>query len=220
MFHKLFLQSLLFRRLLLCIISSGLLTGCVNLTPPTGATSFNTQHETTRAQQLNNITHWTTRGAFSITTPKEAQIANYTWHLTDQTHYTIHIASSLNLYQLHITQSGDHVTLIKDQNKPLIANNPESLMQQALGYSLPISNLYYWIRGLPAPGTQQTTYNQYGHLTQLKQDGWTITFLNYTHQGDVDLPQLIRLNGHHLAIKLVIKQWNLSTPKQSEHHDE
>ena len=212
MFNKPFLQFSSFRRLVLCIICSSLLTGCVNLTPPAGDVSFNTQHKTDRAQQLNNITRWTTRGAFSITTPKDAQIANYTWQLTDRTHYTIQISSSLNVYQLHITQSGDHVTLIKDQNKPLVANNPESLTQQALGYSLPISNLYYWIRGLPAPGTQQSTYNQYGHLTQLKQDGWTISFLNFTHQDDVDLPQLIRLNGHNLAIKLVIKQWSLSAP--------
>ncbi len=216
MFNTLFSCIHRTKVIILCSILSYLLTGCVNVTPPAGATSFNKQHQATRAQRLNNITHWTTRGAFSITTPQEAQIANYTWKLTDQTHYTLHIASSLNLYQLHITQSGNTVTLVKDQKQPLTANNPEALMQQALGYSLPISNLYYWIRGLPAPGTKQTTYNDYGLLTQLEQDGWTITFLNYTHQGNVDLPQLIRLTGHHLAIKLVIKQWELAHPSPKQ----
>ena len=196
--------------LFICLLLTLSLSSCVNLSSPAGATSFTPLHQSQRAQHLSNIKQWSIQGAFSITSPSDHEIANYTWALKDQKHFTIAISSSLNLYHLNINQSGNVVTLIKDQKQPLIADNTETLMQKTLGYALPIDNLYYWIRGLTAPGPQQATYNDYGLLTQLKQNGWNITFLNYTHHQDVDLPQLIRLQGHDLNIKLVIKQWNTS----------
>ena len=186
------------------------LSGCVNLSSPPGATSFTAQQQSKRAQDLTAIKQWSIQGAFSITSPSDQEIANYTWELKDQKHFTIMISSTLNLYQLNITQSGTVVTLVKDQKQPLIADNIETLMQKTLGYALPVDNLYYWIRGLAAPGQHQAVYNDYGLLTQLQQNGWSITFLNYKHHQQVDLPQLIRLQGHDLKVKLVIKHWNTS----------
>ena len=197
-----------------CLFSV-ILSACVSLTAPTPASHYHVQSYNERAQSLNAITCWTASGAFSVTTPKESGIANYVWQLTDQTHFKVDIASTLNVYQLAITREGSSSTLIKNQHQSLVANNPETLMQQSVGYSLPVSNLYYWMRGIAAPGKYQAQYDQYGHITQLSQQGWTITFLNYNHVDTVDLPQLIQLKRKDLSVKLVVKKWDLACQQQS-----
>ena len=192
-----------------------LLSGCVNLTAPKAATDFKPINQTQRAQMLSQIKQWDIQGAFSITSPSQTQIANYSWQLNDQRHFTITLASSLNLYQAVIKRQGTRIELIKNNDQPVSANSVSALMRDNLGFALPISNLYYWIRGLAAPGKKQATYNDVGLLTRLQQDGWTIDFIDYTHVGRLDLPQMIKLSGHNLAVKLVIKRWQLpqTTPE-------
>ena len=81
-------------------------------------------------------------------------------------------------------------------------------MQQQTGTRLPVKNLFYWVRGLPAPGPVQLTHrDSNGHLTELIQSGYKISYSNYTTVNQIDLPGKIQLQGHDVMIKLVIKRW-------------
>ena len=82
-------------------------------------------------------------------------------------------------------------------------------MQQQLGWRLPLSNLFYWMRGLPAPGNYQADFDRYGHLTLLSQMGWQVHYANYVSVGSVDLPQILELTQAELYVKIVIKRWKI-----------
>lgn len=204
-------------RLNLCLallVLTSLLTGCISLQAPKPSTSFQAQTSAERNLALKQIQCWTLRGALSISSAQGSQIAHYTWSQKNQSQWRIKLASSLNVYQVQLQRQGNHYTLISDPQHSLHASSPEALMQQTLGYSLPVAPLGYWIRGLAAPGNHQAQWDEYGHLKQLKQQGWTVSFLNYAHQGKVDLPHLIQLQHQkqQIRLKLVIKQWDLNCP--------
>ena len=84
-------------------------------------------------------------------------------------------------------------------------------MQQVLGWQLPVTNLYFWVRGLPAPNSSaSTTFDPYHHLIELEQQGWQIQYERYTAIQGIDLPSKLRLKRGQLQVKIVISSWKLS----------
>ena len=196
------------RCLLYSLFAMTLITGCVRVDLPTQPSplAYKKQSWAQRHHALMQLHHWNIDGAFSVQRPDKSVIANYTWQQAGND-FSIHISSSLDAYSALIRGEPGHVTLWRSDRQSFSANNPEQLMQQQLGWSLPLSNLFYWIRGLPAPGKYQARYDHFGHVIALWQRGWQVQFSNYWPLGNVDVPRTLLLNHAHLTAKIVIKHW-------------
>jgi len=91
----------------------------------------------------------------------------------------------------------------------------EALLEDAVGWSLPISGLDFWIRGLPHP---QSAYSHRldsrGRARSIRQDGWDIEYQEYKPAPDgPQLPRRMRLVDETVTLKLVIEHWQ---PPRSE----
>ncbi len=192
------------------LLSLFLLNGCVSLRLDNAATAASSHYlsPTARAQQLSRIKNWTIQGALSLRMNNKTSLANYRWTQENRSLYHIHLSSSLNLYVLDIQGQPGLVSINDHKNKPRTGQSPAALIQQLIGYPLPVNNLYYWIRGLSAPGKLQVQYDQYGRISSLKQQNWVLHFLRYTQVKSVDLPQMIDITSPTLKIRIVIKQWS------------
>lgn len=87
---------------------------------------------------------------------------------------------------------------------------PETLLTGLLGWSIPVSGLKSWVKGLPQ-GDVEYRYELYGtgQLRSLRQDGWLINYLAYfsaTKQPQT-LPKRMYLKHENLGIKIVIERW-------------
>jgi outer membrane lipoprotein LolB len=176
-------------------------------------TTFPNQHYKTlsweqRKVPMSKKANWNIQGAVSIQHQGKTRMGSFTWRQQQQ-HYTIQFFGPLNFGSLAIQGMPGRVTLWKS-NGNYTAPTPEQLMQQQLGWYLPISNMYYWVRGLPAAGIPaKQFYDHYGHLALLRQQGWQIQFQAFQTVGNVDLPRQIMMENDQLRIKLVVKQWDL-----------
>lgn len=199
------------KRLSVILLTTTLLSGCVSLPTPTpqSANSFQTKTAEERETALNAIQSWEASGAISIQRAGQSPlIMRYEWQQTGASRYQVDLAASLNLAAVSITGGPHQVTLRKGNEPPITAATPEALMQKNLGWSLPIPALWYWARGLPAPGARgQAQYDHYGHLTLLQQNGWQVQFTGYHTVQGVDLPQIIELRRSDILAKIVIKEW-------------
>ena len=110
---------------------------------------------------------------------------------------------------LTLTGTPKHVQLKNTKGQIITANSLPEIMQEQLGWQLPVTALQYWVRGLIAPGASQAHYNTFGLLSQLKQNGFLVRFDRYQRKGQYDLPSILTITGHQLKIKLVIKQWRI-----------
>lgn len=196
------------------ILAAGALAGCVSTaTPPEQPeTSFKVKTVQERQAGLVEVHSWYATGAISIQQAQRSPvIMRYEWRQQGPDHYRIDLAASLNLAAVSITGTPQRVTLQKGNEPPVSAPTPEQLMQRSLGWSLPIPSFWYWARGLPAPGANEgTQYDKFGHLVSLRQKGWQVTFSGYHTIQGVDLPDVIELHRADIAVKLVIKQWQIN----------
>jgi outer membrane lipoprotein LolB len=97
---------------------------------------------------------------------------------------------------------------------------PEALLVNLLGWSIPVSGLRSWVKGLPQPDIE-SSYEIYGsgRLKSLRQKGWLINYLAYFSEQEQaqQLPKRLYLKHDNLGIKIVIERWEkLQAPVQSE----
>jgi len=117
------------------------------------------------------------------------------------------LSSPLGQGVAQIVRDESGVTLVNAADQQAYhAQDAEELTEGVLGWRLPLSGMAYWVRGKPAPGTNQPRYEA-GQLVRLDQDGWQIDYLGYSEVSGEHLPRKIFLQRGDLDIRLVIDEW-------------
>lgn len=95
-------------------------------------------------------------------------------------------------------------------------STPEALLEDVFGWSMPISGMIYWIRGLPRPGSEyRDRVDASGYTRSIRQDRWAIEYKTYFEAAtEPRLPRRMDLSRDNLNIKLVIEHWQQSAIEQ------
>lgn len=190
------------------IISFCLITACT--TPQKPAEELPTNKVIPlekRKAETATISSWDIKGAMSAKSKDKGWSATMNWVQHGPSSYQLRLVGPLGGGAVLINKKGSTITF-QDGNKTSSSTNADELLLKQTGIQLPVNNLYYWVRGLPAPGAVQSEqHDKYNHLVELKQSGYTINFTKYTSVHGIDLPSMIRLEGKGVSMKVVIKSW-------------
>ena len=185
-----------------------LLAGCAGLT---SHEALEGQGDPTQwkahKQQISQLDGWQINGKIGIRAPQDSGSATLFW-LQRQDYYDIRLSGPLGGGAARLTgRPGDILLEVSNRGRDR-AESPEDLLREQLRLDLPVSNLLWWIRGLPAPDSRsRITLDGQSHLAQLEQDGWKVDYQRYTEQNGYALPERIKLYGQNLEVTLVIKDW-------------
>jgi outer membrane lipoprotein LolB len=184
------------------------LTSCATLTPTQEQTPQNKKVTwDSRVQTLSGIQSWDIKALIAIRQAENGGTANMQWRQQSK-NYHIALFGPLGSHSVELTGQPGHVELAEASGKKVTASSPEELLAKQLGWRIPVSNLYYWVRGIPVPGmAAEKKLDSFNHLIALQQDGWTIRYLRYTSQRNIDVPDKIFLNNPQLSVKIAISQW-------------
>jgi outer membrane lipoprotein LolB len=84
----------------------------------------------------------------------------------------------------------------------------ESLMQQVLGWNLPLSGLRYWVTALPIPRDEfSIERDANGQVSVLHQQGWEISYSRYAAETPDALPLRLNLKHEGMEVVLLIDEW-------------
>ncbi len=162
-----------------------------------------------RQQALEQLNSWQLRGLIAVHTPGDSGTANLIWQQHAQ-NYSLSLFGPLGAGAVQIQGNPTGVVLQTATGQSFYAANPEQLLYRQLGWKLPVSNLYYWIRGLPVPKLPaKREFDAYHRLIRLTQANWQLQFKQYALFHQRELPTKLVLSHPQLNIKLVIYQWDL-----------
>jgi outer membrane lipoprotein LolB len=198
-----------FYRHSLALILALILTACAtqptapsSLPAPTNA-SINQQHLAT----LANIKAFSLKGRLGVVTQKQGFSGNIEWQhqpVTDN----IDVYSPVGGKVANIAKTPSGVTLTDQKGRSISAQDTESLTEMTLGFRLPLTGLSDWALGRPnASKIAASSWDEKGRLLTLKQDGWDISYENYSENNGVDLPSKIVLKSEKVNLKLLIENW-------------
>lgn len=155
------------------------------------------------------VSSWEISGAIAARSNKKGWSASLNWVQQGINKYKIRLFGPLGGGTVIVVKNGGVITY-SDGPKKITSKNADELLMQQTGIRLPVNNLYYWVRGLPAPGAVQSSNIDKNHnLSTLNQAGYTINYSNYTSINNVSLPGKMQLQGHGATIKVVIKHWKI-----------
>lgn len=161
------------------------------------------------SSSASKIGSWEISGAMAARSKGKGWNASLNWMQRGASRYQIRLSGPLGSGTIIVSRNGGVVTL-RDGPKTASSSDASILLRQQTGISLPVNNLYYWARGIPAPGSVQSEKrDQAGRLIVLRQAGYTIDYPRYTSVGKAVLPSSVRLQGNGVFIKLVISRWRV-----------
>jgi outer membrane lipoprotein LolB len=148
--------------------------------------------------------NWTLQGRIGVQSSEQNLSGQIHWqHREDRDELLL--TSPLGQGVARIVRNGDGVALEMPNQPTRHAPDADTLTREALGYVLPVTGLTWWVQARPAPGSAfEATRDAYGRLTQLKQDGWTIDYLQYAADAR---PRKLTVAREGLEIRLVADNW-------------
>ena len=196
-------------RLLLLAALLLALTGCSR---PPGPTELEQNRDLWRAwqQQAAAVDSWNLHARAAITREAEAYQVGIRWRRdNEESMLLLEAPFGQGVFRIESSAAGGWHRLRLPDGQEFVDETPEALLEQVIGWSLPISGLEFWIRGLPHPDSA------YGHKADasgrarsISQDRWEIEYLDYFADPSRPLlPRRIRLAHDELSLKLVIERW-------------
>lgn len=159
---------------------------------------------------IDDHERWQLSGKIGLRGPQLAESAYINWRQCGNV-YDVRISGPLGQTVARIDGSGEQLRIWFEGQEPVQTSEPEVLMQQQLGWSVPLRALRYWVRAEAAPGTTAEFSGPAQQPDTLQQLGWQVNYLAYHQNGTTTLPAKLRMNdAQGLQATLIINEWLLS----------
>ncbi len=161
----------------------------------------------------HHLDKWYLSGRLVIATSQDSWTAKVFWQQQGDA-YQLQFSNPVGQGAIRLTGNDQQVVMQTADNKTFVADNPDTLVAENLQVNIPVTDLYFWIRGLPAPQPSPRYYklNKLAQLSHLHQDDWQIEYKRYMKVQQFYLPQKLFLENEHFQVKIVITQWDLNAP--------
>ena len=163
-----------------------------------------------RRGALAALDEWQAVGRISIQSGEQAWHASLVWEQR-AADYRVRLLGPLGQGAVEIAGDAARVTLRTGRGETYTAADPETLMAETLGWSVPLRGLRYWLLGRDDPGAGEVRrdLDPEGRPLALAQGGWEVQYLSYLPESPVPLPGKVQLQRGDLQAKVIVSRWDL-----------
>lgn len=209
-----------------------LLVACALMTSVTGCQTVSLKRTTTQQQrdalshivtQATELQHWSIQGKMGIRTEETAHSIQLWWNQQGED-FQLQLTGPFGAGSAKIEGSKAFLTL-KTGKDTFLETTPEALFQRLFGWQVPISHVFWWVKGSPVPDipTTQVTWNEHNQLVSLSQAHWQVQFSKYqpidmtqtkkesssASQNIKELPHKITIEKEDKKLTILIHTWQI-----------
>lgn len=202
-----------FSLLSLCLLGLWL-SGCAHKTPKPLLAEDWQEH----TRQLVKLNKWQATGKLAVKVPNDGGSMGIRWQ-QDPTQFAIDFSGPFGQNLLAINGDDKQVTLNEPNHAPISAKTAEELIRRNTGWTIPVTQLAFWVRGLPDPTNRISKFqpNPQGLIETLEQSGWKISYSEYmsvtinngSSAETLAMPKRIIAEFKEIRLTLAIRDWQL-----------
>ena len=193
------------------VMGAALLAGCETLmeifpSEPDAAAPDTTWQA--HARELSRFQNWSMLGVLAVRSGGDASRVTMRWRQTRDS-YLVRFMGPLGVGLFEVEGSATEVEARFPNGRRASAASPELLLEQEIGWTVPLQGLRYWIVGAPAPdsATSNMKLDDHGRLARLEQAGWTVVYERYGNLDDLALPERMRFSNETVDATVVVRRW-------------
>lgn len=185
-----------------------ILTGCVSHTVDKGQVSDEERERRWQLHQkrLGQLQDWQVIGRLNLKVPGRSGSMSLDWRQLGD-HYQLFLDGPFGAAIARVSGDRQGVSvMVSDETR--YGPSPELLLYSLTGWQFPVSNLKYWVRGLPDPdGDTKIRLNNLGYPEQIDQQGWKVVYQQYGVHDGQRLPERLVVSRDEIRLSLVITGW-------------
>jgi outer membrane lipoprotein LolB len=163
------------------------------------------------------LSDWELSGRLNVRQQNASDTVSINWQQQQQ-NFEIRFSGALGLGAVRVHGAPNEVVVEKAGAETVVLPNLQALARNYLGYDFPAAQLFFWVRGIPAPANIiSTSLNadlMLDKLIQLDATGrrWELQYDRYNQTAEVWLPGRIRVNSDDLQLTFLINEWLVTSP--------
>lgn len=160
-------------------------------------------------ESIGSVEQWRLLGRISLDDGDQGGSGKLQWDVTASLS-TIDFHGAMGRGAWHLEIGRDSAILKEASGNEYRAPGVDQLIQQQMGWPVPVDALKWWVRGLAAPGSiQEKQLDDRGLLIGLAQFDWQIDFNRYSSDSGVAMPTRLDARRENYRVKLAISHWQI-----------
>lgn len=174
------------------------------------ACSTNSKQTIIAPSSVSAITQWQAAGRVGIRTSNDAISGNFNWDHSSQG-FNLVIRGPFGQGTTKLSQDENQLVTLEYKDTKATGSHPGLLLKQHFGWLFPVTQIAYWARGLAEPSSAAAfSYNvESQQLEELVQDGWTVTYKEYSLVQGLALPRKLQAVKAPFRVNLIINDWTI-----------
>ncbi|MEM1081688.1 MAG: lipoprotein insertase outer membrane protein LolB [Pseudomonadota bacterium] len=164
-----------------------------------------------RERWFSDHPDWRVQGRLGLSDGARGGSLSFDWQARQDQH-EVHLRTVAGGKQWRLVFGPEQAVLEGSDIGRLQGSDPDALVEQAVGWPIPVEWMSQWLRGLPAPSDAQLSFDQDGTLAQLSHASWTIDFSRWSASTDgVLLPTRIEARDPPHRVRAAMSGWVFDT---------
>ena len=151
------------------------------------------------------IQQWQLSGKIGLRNGSQGTSAYINWRQCKDD-FTIRLTGPLGQGAALLSGNSSSAHLTTSEQQHFYASSAEQLLQQQFGWSIPVAQLLYWLRGIPAPDQSFISDDQSSGFLQ---NQWQLNYPTFSFVEGYQLPEKAIAINTPLKVTLIIKDWQL-----------
>jgi outer membrane lipoprotein LolB len=151
-------------------------------------------------------TAWSLRGRIAVADGNDGGSGRIEWH-QHVDRFRIEIRAPVSRRTWRLAGAPGDVVLEGLEGGARRGDDAETLLQGEVGWTVPFESMIAWVRGAPATGAVDVTYDAQRRPQRLEQAGWLVEYRAWD-DSEPALPRKIFASRGERRVRLIVERWS------------
>lgn len=162
--------------------------------------------QSARESTLSELDAWSMTGKIAVSDGRDGGSGRIDWR-QDGERFRIEIRAPVTRRTYRLTGGPDGATLEGLDGGPRSGPDAEALLQEAVGWSVPVAHMVAWARGARGQGGADLDFDAAGRPAVLRQRGWTVEYRAWDG-GTPPMPKKVFAANGERRVRLAVDRWD------------